>query len=489
MNPEGRLFINNKYVPSSTGDTLTVINPADDNTVTEQVQAASPSDVDHAVACAKEAFKTWKKTPSKQRAAIMLKFADILEKHVNEVAKLESIAMGAPITLARRVVAGQPAIWRYYAGLIGKLGGEVFPAEEGEEGGTSYYRLVNYEPLGVCAGIAAWNGTQLFASWKIAPAVAAGNTVLFKSSEKSPLGVLYLGGLFREAGFPPGVINLLSGAGKVGAQLASHMDIAKISFTGSTAVGRKIQIAAAQSNLKIVSLELGGKSASLVFADANLENAVLHNSHGFLFNNAQVCTACSRILVQEDIAPKFVLALQKAFADAAQLIGDPALPSTVLGPLADKAQRDRVAGFVERAKQQGIEVLAGGGSGHDDGQRGQFFTPTILLNPDTTSEVYTDEIFGPVAVVKTFKSEEEGIALANDTHYGLAGAIFTSDVSRALRVASQIEAGTVGVNSVPMLSNETPFGGWKQSGYGRESGMHGLRGYLQTRTVMINTKA
>ncbi|KAL3454419.1 aldehyde dehydrogenase [Aspergillus insuetus] len=422
MAPEGRLFINNEYVPSSSGETLTVINPADDTTVTNQVHAASPSDVDHAVASAKEAFKKWKKTPSKDRAAPLLRLADILEKHVEEVARLESIAMGAPITLARRVVAGQPPIWRYYAGLIGKLGGEVYPAEE-EEGGTGYYRLVNYEPLGVCAGIAAWNGT-----------------------------------LFKEAGFPPGVINLLSGAGNVGAQLASHMDIAKISFTGSTAVGRKIQIAAAQSNLKIVSLELGGKSASLVFADANLENAVVHSSHGFLFNNAQVCTACSRNLVQEAIAPQFVLAPKKAFAEAAKLIGDPALPSTVLGPLADKAQRDRVAGFVERAKQQGIEFLAGGD-------------------------------LWPVAVVKTFKTEEEGIALANDTNYGLAGAIFTSDVSRALRVASQIEAGTVGVNSGPMLSNETPFGGWKQSGYGRESGTHGLRGYLQTRTVMINMKA
>ncbi|BCS29659.1 aldehyde dehydrogenase family protein [Aspergillus puulaauensis] len=482
MAPEGRLFINNEYVPSSSGQTLTVINPADDTIVTDQVHTASSTDVDHAVSCANEAFKSWKKTPSKQRAATLLKFADILERHVDEIAKLESIAMGAPISLARRVVTAQPPIWRYYAGLIGKLGGEMYPEEE-----EGYYRLVNYEPLGVCAGIAAWNGTQLFASWKIAPAVAAGNTVVFKSSEKSPLGVLYLGALFKQAGFPPGVINLLSGAGEVGAQLASHMDIAKISFTGSTAVGRQIQIAAAKSNLKIVSLELGGKSASLIFADANLQNAVLHSSHGFLFNNAQVCTACSRILVQEDIAPQFAEALKTAFTEVTSTIGDPALASTGLGPLADRSQLERVVGFVERAKQQGIEVLVGGR--RREGQPGQFMEPTILVNPDTNSEVYTQEIFGPVAVIRTFKTEEEGITLANDTNYGLAGAISTSDVTRALRVASQIEAGTVGVNSGPMLSTETPFGGWKQSGYGRESGIHGLRGYLQTRSVMINMKA
>lgn len=317
------------------------------------------------------------------------------------------------------------------------------------------------------------------------------------------MGVLYLGQLFKEAGFPPGVVNLISGAAKVGALMASHMDIAKISFTGSANAGRQIQIAAAKSNLKRVSLELGGKSPVLIFDDANLENAVVHNSQGFLLNSGQACVAGSRILVQRGIAPKFIDALRAAYIEFSQSMADPALESTFLGPLADKSQFGRVMDFLEGAKKDGVEVLVGGGR---KGKEGCFVEPTILMNPDLTAKVYTDEIFGPVVVIKTFENEEEAIALANNTSYGLGGeflhsyqkpasaytellaTIYTNDITRALRVTAEMESGTVSINSSHVLLTETPFGGKKQSGYGREGGLEGLKEYLEAKTVHVNMR-
>lgn len=257
--------------------------------------------------------------------------------------------------------------------------------------------------------------------------MAAGNTFIFKTSEKDPLGVLFLGELFREAGFPPGVVNLVSGGGKVGQLLASHMDIAKISFTGSAQSGRLVQIAAAKSNLKHVSLELGGKSPSIIFNDANLANAVGHNSQGFLLNSGQVCVAGSRILVQSGIAPKFIEALKEAYIKFSGTMADPALESTYLGPLVDKKQFDRVMGFLEGAKQDGVEVLTGGTR---KGEEGTFVEPTILMNPDVNNRVYTDEIFGPVVVVKTFETEEDAIAMANGLSYGLGGKFHSYSLKR-----------------------------------------------------------
>ena len=248
--------------------------------------------------------------------------------------------------------------------------------------------------------------------------MAVGNVFIWKSSEKAPLGTLYLGQLFKEAGFPPGVIQLVSGGGKVGALLASHMEISKISFTGSAASGRQVQIAAAKSNLKHVTLELGGKSPSIIFDDANLENAVGHNSQGFLMNSGQVCIAGSRILVQNGIAPKFIELLKAAFIKFSDTMADPSLEETFLGPLADKKQFDRVMSFLNDAKSEGIEMLTGGVR---KGDAGAFVEPTVIMNPDVNSKVYTDEIFGPVAVVKTFETEEEAIKMANDTGYGLGG--------------------------------------------------------------------
>ena len=279
------------------------------------------------------------------------------------------------------------------------------------------------------------------------------------------------------------MINILSGAGKTGGLLASHMKIAKISFTGSLASGRLVQDAATKSNLKRCTLELGGKSAALVFDDADLDNAVNQNSQNFLINSGQICCATSRTLVQEKIAPKFIEALKTKFQDLSQVMGDTMKPETYLGPLADKAQFDRVMGFLEQGRKDGAEVLAGGGR---KGDKGNFVEPTLLLNPDAKSTVYTEEIFGPVLTIKTFKTEEEGIEMANDTTYGLGAAVFTMDVTRALRVSAKLEAGTVCVNSSFNLNINMPFGGIKMSGTGREVGKAGLMAYVEPKAIHIN---
>lgn len=411
----------------------------------------------------------------------MLKFADLLEANVDRLANLESIAMGQPVSLAKRMILGPVALWRYYAGYAGKVAGESYPPD-GEDG---LYKIVQYEPLGVCAGICAWNGSHVLAAWKLAPAMAAGNTFVLKSSEKSPIALAQYGDLLNEAGFPPGVINIVTGDGKVGALLASHMQIAKIAFTGSATAGRAVQIAAAKSNLKRVTLELGGKSPALIFDDADIENAVLHSSESFLRNSGQICFAASRVLVQEGIAPDFIKAVKVAFEKAAEKMGDPAAMETLFGPLADKKQYDRVMEFLTSAKEEGVQILTGGDR---KGDKGTFVQPTVLLNPDLKSRVYTDEIFGPVISVRTFKTEEEAVQLANDTQYGLGSTVYTSDIGRALRVASALEAGTVSINTVHATSPQTPFGGFKQSGYGRESGVEGIKNYLQAKTIHVNMK-
>jgi len=477
-NIQTNLFINGKYMPSSSGETLSIYSPNDDSLVTDKVQVASEADIDHAVAAAKAAFPKWRDTAGHKRTAIMNKFADLLEKNVDKLVHLESIAMGQPVSLAKRMILGSVAIWRYYAGYAGKIGGDSFPPDE-----DGMYKIVQYSPLGVCAGICAWNGTHVLAAWKMAPAMATGNTFILKSSEKSPLGAAAYGEFLNEAGFPPGVINVVTGAGSVGAMLAGHMQISKIAFTGSAVAGRAVMAAAAKSNLKHVSLELGGKSPALIFDDADLDNAVEHSSTSFLRNSGQICFAASRVLVQEGIAGRFIEAIKIAFEKANEKMGDPSLQDTALGPLADKKQFERVMSFLDDGRAEGLQILAGGAR---KGDKGTFVQPTVILNPDVKSKVYTDEIFGPVISVKTFKTEEEALQLANDTSYGLGSTIYTSDIARALRIASQLEAGTVGINSAFATSPQTPFGGWKSSGFGRESGPEGLKEYLQPKTIHIN---
>ncbi|KAL2414735.1 Aldehyde dehydrogenase [Exophiala dermatitidis] len=472
------LFIDGKYVSSSTNETLSVVNPYDKKVVAE-MQCASETDVNNAVHAAARAFPAWKATSGSQRTAMMNKLADLIEENIEKLAKLESLSMGQPVSTAKRFIAGSFSLWRYYAGYAGKVTGDTFPVEDG------MYKIVKYEPLGVCAGICAWNASHLLAAWKLAPAVAAGNTCVIKSSEKSPLSLAQYGKLLNLAGFPAGVINILTGDGRVGAQLASHMDIAKISFTGSIATGRAVQIAAAKSNLKKVTLELGGKSPAIVFADADIENAVHNTSIGFLRNSGQVCVAASRILVQEDIFQKFAERLKEAYLAAATQMGDPSLDETEYGPLADEKQHQNVLRFLEDSKKEGIQVLAGDEARTSKADN-SFVYPTVLFKPHLNSSAYTQEIFGPVVCLNSFKDEEEAVMLANNTPYGLGSAIYTSDITRALRIADRIESGMVGINSAFASNAQTPFGGWKQSGYGREGGLEGIKNYLQTKTIHIN---
>ncbi|KKY26083.1 putative aldehyde dehydrogenase [Diplodia seriata] len=467
------------YVDAQSGESFPLYNPADESLLHSAIPIAGQADVDAAVAGAQEA--PWRASfPAKRRAAAMHKLADLMEANAAELGRLETLAMGQPPLVSGLMVQWAADTFRYYAGWTDKIAGQAFPAEqdEGGDGAPGTYKIVNN-----------------FA-WKVAPALAAGNTVVYKPSEKAPLGVLALGALIKEAGFPPGVVQLVSGPGSTGALLASHPRVAKISFTGSAATGRKIQDAATRSNMKRVTLELGGKSPALVFADADLDNAVRQCSLGFLLNSGQVCAAASRTLVQDEVAGVFVERLKAAFEHTARAMRDPSLegvhPLQLLGPMADRAQFDRVMGFIERAKKTGGSggedaaagtLLTGGGR---VGDKGLFVEPTIFVDPKPASEIYTDEIFGPVSTVRTFKTEEEAVALANDTSYGLSATLYTNSISRALRVSGLLEAGTVGVNTSFMPSPTTPFGGVKQSGSGRELGLQGLLAYLDTKTIHIN---
>ncbi|OCL03757.1 aldehyde dehydrogenase [Glonium stellatum] len=472
-----KLFINNEYVDAKSSETLSVYNPDDESLVAEGIQVAGEADVDAAVDAAAAAFKgPWSKWTGVQRAAVMQKMADLIEKHANEIAPLETKAMGMPLNVALFCVKMTADIFRYYAGWTDKIAGEQFPADDG------VYKIVQYEPLGVCAGIGAWNASTLFFAFKTAAAVATGNTTIYKGSEKSPLGVLALGALAKEAGFPPGVVNIVTGDGRTGAMLASHMKINKISFTGSAFAGKKVQELSAKSNLKRVTLELGGKSPSIIFEDADIENALTHHSSNFLFNTGQACIASSRTFVHESIAPKFIEALKVRFETASNGIGVPMEPTTFFGPLADKKQFDRVMEFLEIGKKE-AELITGG---QRKGTKGFYVQPTIFLNPAEDARIYREEIFGPVIALKTFKTEDEVVEMANDTSYGLSSCVFTTSISRALRVASKLEAGAVNINTSHVFGLGVPFGGKKQSGLGREAGRAGIMAYLESKTVLIN---
>jgi len=368
-------------------------------------------------------------------------------------------------------------VYRYYAGWADKIKGDSYGADDG------FYKIVRPEPLGVCVGITAWNASLHFLSWKTAPALACGNTTIVKASEKSPLGTLCIGYLIKEAGFPPGVFQILNGAGVTGAALASHMDVDKISLTGSISTGRKIQEAATKSNLKRVTLELGGKSPSVIFPDANFEKAIFWSTMGITINAGQVCAASSRVYVHEDIAEKFIERMKAEFEKiTANLGADPQDMKSAFPPLVDQTQYNHVMKYVEGGKKDA--TLITGGAEHKG--KGTYVSPVIFLNPSNDAKVYKEEVFGPVLCIKTFKTEEEALKMANDTTYGLAGSVFTQDIGRALRVSSKLQGGTIGVNCGLMVGPQAPMGGFKQSGYGRELGEYALRHYTEPKTIWIS---
>ncbi|KAG6357230.1 hypothetical protein INS49_015108 [Diaporthe citri] len=421
--PPRRFYLGNEFVDSvrPLGDKLTLLNPVDDSVVADDVPVAGKEDVDRAVALGKEAFRRgpWAKFTGIQRSACLNKFADLVEKNVERLAYAESLPTGRPVAgIIHFDLAHMVQVYRCWAD---KIAGESF----GEDNG--FAKLVRYKPLGVCAGIASWNATFMYIGWKLAPALAAGNTVIFKPSEKSPLGVLALAPLFAEAGFPPGVVQFITGGRDTGTLLASHMGIAKISFTGSIAAGKAVQEAATRSNLKKTTLELGGKSPALVFGDADFENAVGSVAGGFLANSGQICVAASRVLVEESIATKFLAAAKATFDGiGAQMGSSPLELSTSHGPVVDKLQFDRIMSYIDKGKAS-AQLLTGG---KRIGSKGCFIEPTLFVNPDPQSPIWKEEVFGPVLTVRTFKTEEEAIAMANDSMYGLAACIYTSDPPR-----------------------------------------------------------
>ncbi|KAH6605265.1 hypothetical protein Trco_006972 [Trichoderma cornu-damae] len=472
-----KLYVNGQYIEPNSKDALSLLNPKDGTLVAENIPIADSVDVDIAVKHAEAAFNgPWASFTSSQRSDCFRRLADLLETKLPDILLLDSLTTGNPVSLIpTREKNYIKNCLLYYAGWTDKLRGDYFPADDG------FVKLVRQEPLGVCAAINPYNSPVASLFIKAAPCLATGNVLIVKPSEKSPLGSLAVAPLFEEAGFPPGVVQILPGDGKTGAILADHMRVRKISFTGSVATGKKIQVAAAQSNLKRVTLELGGKSPAVIFEDADIDNAITWTVNGILARTGQVCVAASRVYVQRSISEKFISRYIERMKEAAMAMGDPQDPDTKYGPLADSSAFEKVRGMILRGKEE-AELVVGG---NQIGTEGCFVEPTVFLNPKPDAEIYRSEVFGPVVVVKTFDTEEEVVEAANDTEYGLMAGVFTRDINRALRVSARIDSGVVGVNCVSMMHIQAPFGGKKASGIGREFGEYALRAFTEPKTILI----
>lgn len=472
---ETRCFINNTFV--ETADKFPIYNPSTEE-LSAQVSQAGVNEVDAAVDAAEKAFPAWSELSADARGACLRRLAELMVESVDELAYLEAISMGKVTAYYPGEVRWAAALLQYFAGLATELHGETSLSTAG------MLNLTLRQPYGVCGAIIPWNGPLAAFAMKVGPALAAGNTLVLKPSEKSPLTALCVAKLIPKAGFPPGVLSILPGFGTVtGAAIASHMRIRKLAFTGSTRTGRIVKQLAAKSNLKHVTLELGGKSPCIVFEDADLAAAAEAAALSIAGNSGQLCYASSRVYVQASIADRFVEAYTAAFRKAMGKVGDALDPDTTHAPQADAAQFRSVMGFIEAARTQGLEPIAGG---RRVGERGYFIEPTVFLDPGEGSQINREEIFGPVAVVNTFETEEEALQRANDTEYGLYSSIFTNDLKRVLRFAKGLEAGMVGVNCTsPTAPFDMPFGGFKQSGEGREFSFKSLDSWTETKTVMM----
>ena len=471
-----RLLINNRWVPSESGKTFPTINPSTGEEIC-QVAEADAADVDKAVTAARAAFEgPWRKFRASERGRLLHRLADLIEKNADELARLETIDNGKPISVAKAVdVAKTVACYRYFAGWADKVQGKTIPID------GDFFCYTRHEPIGVVGQIIPWNYPMLMQSWKLAPALATGNTVVMKPAEQTPLSALRVGELIVEAGFPEGVVNLLPGFGPTaGAAIARHMDVDKVAFTGSTEVGRLIMEAAAKSNLKRITLELGGKSPNIIFADTDLDEAVEGAHMGVFVNQGQSCCAGSRVFVEEKIYQQFV---EKSVARARKRrVGDPLDPATEQGPQVDQSQFDSVMGYIESGRSDGATLACGG---EPVGNRGYFIQPTVFADVQDEMKIARQEIFGPVMSVIVFKDVDEVIARANRTDYGLAAGVWTRDIKKAHAVANAMRAGTVWVNCYHVLDTRAPFGGFKQSGIGRELGEYGLQEYTEVKTVTV----
>jgi acyl-CoA reductase-like NAD-dependent aldehyde dehydrogenase len=445
-----------------------VLNPATEETITE-LEEADVEQADEAVARAKAAFPTWRAVPPSRRARLLRQVAALVEEHTEELARIESENVGKPISGARAEVAMVAEVFHFYAGAVDKHHGETIPVAGGVD-------LTFREPLGVVGLIVPWNFPLNIASWKLGPALACGNTVVLKPAELTPLSALRLGELLDEAGIPDGVVNVLAGKGSVvGRRLVEHPDVAKIGFTGSTEVGREVMKGAAET-IKRVTLELGGKSANVIFEDADLEEAAAAAPYAVFDNAGQDCCARSRIFVQKSVYDRFLELL--IAATRAVRVGDPKSADTEMGPLISAEQRERVSSFVDG------NVVFRGNAPDSPG----FWFPCTLVEASNDDRVAREEVFGPVAALIPFEDEAEAVELANATPYGLSGSIWTRDGGRALRVVRAIDSGVLSVNSNSSVRVATPFGGFKQSGFGRELGMHALAAYSEVKNVFFATE-
>lgn len=482
--PSG-IFINNQFRTAVAGGTFDTYNPATGE-VLASMQRGSAADVDLAVAAARDAFDTtWGRhvTPLR-RAELLFKLADLMDQHAAELAQLESLDGGKPRWIAETMdIADAAGCFRYYAGLADKVSGRTIEIDE-----QNRWAYTKIEPIGVCGAIIPWNYPIGMLSWKLAPALAAGNCVVLKPAEQTPVSALKFAQLVVEAGFPPGVLAVVNGFGAdVGSAIALHKGIDKVAFTGSTVTGRKIMEMAAKSNIKKITLELGGKSPVMVFNDVDLDHAVPWVALALMFNMGQDCTAGTRLFVQSGIYDEFMARLLKALSEHG--IGDPFNNDTFQGPQISKAQQEKILSYIELGKKEAKLELGGGvwaGAKGTKFEKGYWVAPTVFSGCKAGMRIVDEEIFGPVLAVAKFDTEEEAIKLGNNTEYGLGAGVFARDMGTIMRVSGAIQAGTVWVNNYAILSNGVPFGGYKASGMGRELGLEGIKEYTNTKSVHLN---
>ena len=475
------LFINGQWKSALEGATRDILNPANNNVIAT-VADASARDAELAITAARKAFDdgSWPRMRAAERAGFLFKLADAIEARAEEFAVLETQNNGKPLREARGDVADSAACFRYYAGLITKPLGQTFEVPD-----PNITTMVVREPIGVCGQIIPWNYPLMMAAWKLAPGLAAGNCCILKSAEATPLTAIKLFELIAQVGFPPGSAQLLLGSGPtVGQALAASPLVDKIAFTGGTVTGRKI-MEAAVGNLKKITLELGGKSPNIIFADADFDVALEYAMFGIYAGQGEVCSAGSRLILQRSLADRFLPRL--AEASSRIIVGDGMEPATEMGPLITRQHLERVMGYIDSGKAEGAELLCGGtrltNAPLNDGN---FLSPTVFVKTQPHMRIVREEIFGPVLSVQLFDDEADAVRLANDTIYGLAGGVFTGDMAKGLRVLRKLRAGITWLNTYHPTFNEAPWGGYKQSGTGRELGTYGLDAYLETKQININ---